>query len=148
MKPRAVMLWTLIVGVLDIVEVILFYWFRGVLPIRILQGVAAGALGRDAFRGGVETAVTGLLLHFFIAFVVVAVYHLAAERAEVLRMHPIISGALYGLAVYAVMNYVVVPLSAAGQPAAVRWAVVANGLFAHVFCVGIPALSFQLSLRK
>ena len=69
---RNVALGTIIVGLLDIAEVIVFYTFRGVKPIRILQSVAAGVTGRDrAFSGGTETAALGLFLHFCIAFVVV-----------------------------------------------------------------------------
>lgn len=131
---RRVLLGTLVAGTLDIVEVILFYAFRGVPPIRVLQGVAMGWLGRDAFRGGLPVALLGLVTHFFIAFVVVAVYALVARR---IKLHPLIAGTIYGLLVYAVMNLVVLPLSASGTPHPTT-AVLINGLFAHVFCVGIP----------
>ena len=47
-------------------------------------------------------------------------------------------GALYGLGVFAVMNAVVLPLSAAGAPKFKVPLVVANLLFAHICCVGIP----------
>jgi uncharacterized membrane protein YagU involved in acid resistance len=144
---RPILLGTLVVGALDIAEVILFYAFRDVKPIRILQSVATGLLGRDAFKGGIPTAILGLALHFFIAFVVVTVYYLASRRLEVLRRHPAIAGAIYGLLVYAFMNFAVLPLSAAGPPNFSSWPAVANGLFAHVFCVGIPAavMTTQLS---
>jgi len=128
----------LVVGTLDIVEVTIFYWLRGVKPISVVQGVAVGLLGRDAFKGGIPTALLGLAIHFFIATVVVCVYHFASRKIAVLRHKPIVMGVLYGLAVWAFMNFVVVPLSAAGPPK-FRPPMVANGLFAHVFCVGIPA---------
>ena len=131
----------LIVGILDILEVIVFYGvWRGIKPMRILQSVAAGLYGRDqAFMGGTKTALIGLAIHFCIAFVVVAVYHLAASRMPVLSESPMAMGALYGLAVYAVMNFAILPMTAAGAPRLTPWPVVANGLFAHLFCVGIPA---------
>ncbi len=136
---RNVALGTIIVGFLDIAEVIVFYAFRGVKPIRILQSVAAGLTGRDrAFSGGTETAVLGLFFHFFIAFVVVLIYHLAARRIRALSEHPFVMGTLYGLAVYLVMNFVIVPMSAAGQTGRGTWPVMANVIFAHVACVGIP----------
>ena len=136
-----VVLGTLIVGVLDILEVIVFYFFwRDVKPARILQAVAAGLIGRDAaFLGGTRTALIGLAVHFCIAFVVVLIYHLAAARIRVLTEQPFVMGALYGLAVYAVMNFVVLPMTATGPPKLSPWQVVANGIFAHLFCVGIPA---------
>lgn len=134
---RQLALASLVVGTLDIAEVILFYWLRGVAPVRVLQGVATGLLGRSSFQGGIGTALLGLALHFFIATVVVCVYYVASRRIALLRSAPIVMGVLYGLAVYAFMNAVVLPLSAAGPPQ-LRVAMVLNGLFAHVFCVGIP----------
>jgi uncharacterized membrane protein YagU involved in acid resistance len=138
MSSRAVAIGTVIVAVLDITEVILFYAMRGVSPVRILQAVAAGVMGPAAFKGGLGTAAAGLLVHMVIAFVVVCVYHYASARLGVLRRRALAFGALYGLAVYAVMNFVVLPLSATGAPK-FTWPVVVNGLFAHIFCVGIPA---------
>ena len=138
---RRIALGTAIVGALDILEVMLFYlWWRGVAPTRILQAVAAGLIGRGrAFEGGIATAMLGLAIHFAIAFVVVAIYHFAAQRWRVLATRPVVMGALYGLAVYAVMNFAVLPLTATGAPRLAPWPVVANGLFAHLVCVGIPA---------
>lgn len=138
MKSRKIALAALVVGTLDIAEVILFYWMRGVAPVRVVQGVATGLFGRASFEGGIRTALIGLAVHFFIATVVVLVYHLASLRIEVLNRAPVVMGTLYGLAVWAFMNFVVVPLSAAGPPKFLL-PVVLNGLFAHVFCVGIPA---------
>lgn len=138
---RRILVGTLIVGVLDITEVIVFYaiW-RDVKPLRILHSVAAGLLGREqAIAGGVPTAMLGLAIHFCVAFVVVLVYHLAATRLRVLTLHPVVMGMLYGVAVYAVMNFLVLPMTAAGAPKLSPWPVVANGLFAHLVCVGIPA---------
>ena len=134
---RQLALAAVVVGTLDIAEVVLFYWLRGVAPIRVVQGVATGLLGRASFQGGAGTALLGLALHFFIATVVVCVYHAASRRIALLRRMPVVMGALYGLLVYAFMNAVVLPLSAAGPPKMIV-PVVLNGLFAHVFCVGIP----------
>ena len=138
---RRIALGTLIVGALDITEVMIFYaLWRDVAPTRILQSVAAGLVGRgQAIEGGIPTALLGLAIHFCIAFVVVTIYHLAATRLRVLVTHPIPMGMLYGIAVYLMMNFAVLPLTAAGPPRLTNWIVVANGLFAHLFCVGIPA---------
>jgi hypothetical protein len=47
---------------------------------------------------------------------------------------------LYGLAVYGVMNYVVIPMSAIGpRTAPTPLPVLANGLLIHAFGVGVPA---------
>lgn len=134
---RRILLGTLVVGALDITEVIVFYGLKGVAPTRILQSVATGIYGRAAFEGGIRTALIGLALHYFIAFCVVCTYFFASRRIAALRESPVVMGAIYGLGVYLVMNFVVLPLSAAGPP---RFTLVGvlNQLFAHVFCVGIP----------
>lgn len=49
---RALLVGTLAVGVLDILDAIVFFALRGAQPIRILQSIAAGLLGRAAFAGG------------------------------------------------------------------------------------------------
>jgi hypothetical protein len=138
---RALFYGTLVVGALDILEVMVFAGMRGVAPIRVLQGVASGLLGRGAYGGGVPAAALGALLQFFIAFVVVAVYQLASRRLPVLVRAPLLCGALYGVLVYAVMNLVVVPASEAaiGKPTA---AGVINGLLIHALGVGIPSALF------
>ena len=135
---RQLALAALVVGTLDIGEVILFFWLRGVAsPMRVVQGVATGLLGKSASQGGIRTALLGLAIHFFIATMVVCVYHLASRRIAVLRRSPVIMGAFYGLLVYAFMYGIVLPLSAAGPPK-FTWPYWLNGPFAHVFCVGIP----------
>ena len=145
MKPlspiRAVAFGTLTVGVLDALDAVLFFGARGVAPIRIFQSIAAGLLGRAAFQGGLATALLGTLLHFFIAFVIVATYFLASRRLPVLTRRPILCGVLYGVAVYTVMNLVVLPLSAA-LPASRALPVVVNGLLIHALGVGLPSALF------
>ena len=136
---RALLYGTLAVGILDIVDAFLFFGLRsGVRPMRILQSIAAGLLGRASFSGGWRTAALGLLLHFFIAFVIVLVFVLARRWLPVLRRPVIVSGLLYGIAVYLTMTFVVVPASAAGGgvPA---WPVALNGVLIHMFGVGLPA---------
>ena len=52
-----------------------------------------------------------------------------------------IKGVLYGIAVYFVMNYVVIPLSAASQ-GTFSMPVFLNGILIHAFGVGLPAALF------
>ena len=142
-RSRALLAGTLAVGILDIADAFVFFWLRsGVRPTRILQSIAAGLLGREtAVAGGLATAMLGLGLHFFIAFVIVLTYHLVSRRLRALATQPVIFGVLYGLAVYAVMNFGVLPLSAAPPRAAPAGAVLANGVLIHIFGVGLPAAS-------
>ena len=111
----AVVLGGLAAGVIDISYACAFWALKaGVRPTRIFQSVAAGLLGREAaVAGGSSTAALGLVLHFFIALTVAAVYYAAARYAAALWQRPWTFGSLYGVAVFGVMHYLVVPLSAA-----------------------------------
>ncbi len=139
-KPLEVLLYgTLVVGLLDILDALVFFGLRGVAPARILQSIAAGLLGRSAFSGGVATLALGAVLHFSIAFCVVTVYYLASRKLPVLVRRPLIYGPLYGLAVYLVMNFVVIPLSASPRAGLPPTAVMVNGVLIHLLGVGLPA---------
>jgi hypothetical protein len=138
---RAILYGTLAVAVLDGLDAAVFFGLRGASPVRVFQAIAAGLLGRDAFQGGAPTAALGVLLHCFISFVVVCVYHAASTKLPALKRSPLLWGPLYGIGVYLVMNFVVLPLSAAGAPR-LSTPVVVNGVLAHVFFVGMPSALF------
>lgn len=145
---RALLLGALTVGALDILDAFVFFWFRsGARPARILQSIAAGVLGRQAaVAGGIPAAVLGLALHFLNAFLIVAAFFLAARQWPALVRRPFVTGVAYGLVAYAVMNYLVVPLSGAGAGLAnitiPPMPVLMNGLLIHIFGVGLPTVLF------
>ena len=110
-----IVLGALVAGTLDIAYAIGFWAIRaGVAAMRILQSVAAGVLGDASFSGGIGSASLGLALHYLIMFAMVGACFLLARRWPPLHRQPLLFGAIYGLALYGVMTYVVVPLSAAG----------------------------------
>jgi hypothetical protein len=84
---------------------------------RILQGIAAGALGKASFHGGIATALLGAGFQWLIGTCHVLAYALVARRVQPLRMHPRRYGFVYGMLLYLVMSNIVVPLSAAPLPA-------------------------------
>lgn len=51
----------------------------------------------------------GRALHFFVAFVVVSVFYIASRKIVLLTKQPVISGVVYGIAVYVVMYWLVLP---------------------------------------
>lgn len=138
---RLILLGGLTVGALDGLDAIIFFGVRGVGPTRIFQAVAAGLLGPESFQGGLPTAALGVLLHYIIATIVVGVAFLLARQTPSLTTRPILVGACYGMGVWLVMNFVVVPLSAA-TPAARTAPIIINGVLIHVLGVGIPAWLF------
>ena len=106
--------------------------------------VASGLIGPSAFNGGLATALLGLLCHFVIAFGAAAVYLLASRSFSFLTQQAVLSGVLYGVAVYFFMNRIVVPLSAvAKRPFSLQMMII--GVVIHIFCVGLP---IALSVRR
>jgi hypothetical protein len=127
----------ILAAVLDILAACGIYAARGVSPKRILQAIASGLLGPSAFQGGTGTAVLGLALHFFIATSASLVYYAASRRRPALVQRPLVFGAVYGVAVYVVMTFLVLPLSAVTKrPLALD--LVPVMLLVHIGCVGLP----------
>ena len=139
----------LIAGTLDILFAIGFWAAKANVPAaRILQSVAAGFLGRASFEGGMGTVVLGLLLHFFIALSISAVYYALATRWPLLHQKAGLCGAIYGLGVYVVMNFIVVPLSAA-MPGSRDPLWVGLSVLVHMFLIGVPvALATRQAIRR
>ena len=125
-------------GALDILFAITYWRLKaGVPAMRTLQSVAAGQLGRASFAGGAATAALGLALHFAIVAAMAFVYYAVASQWRALGARPLVWGAVYGVILYGVMNFVVLPLSAApAPPKDTLW--VTLSIAAHVALVGIP----------
>jgi uncharacterized membrane protein YagU involved in acid resistance len=141
-KPKAyqAILWAgLIAGVLDITAAFVNHGLRGRSPVWVLQSVAGGWLGVDTFKGGLKTAMLGIVTHFFIATMVAAVYYAASERLPLLKRQAIICGLTYGVAVYLFMYMVVLPLSAYHfKFFSQSVTAIFTGVLIHLFCVGLP----------
>ena len=135
---KAILLGGCIAALLDILDPIIFYHLRnGIAPLRIPQSIASGLLGRPAFSGGMRTALLGLALHFFIAFVWTTGFVLAGRAMPFLSQHPVRSGLLYGALIYIVMNYLVLPHGHV-SPSRPTTPVLINGIFAILVLVGLP----------
>jgi hypothetical protein len=139
-KVTLVLLGGLVAGACDITYATVFSYFRsGVPPMRILQSVASGLLGRASYEGGWPTALLGLGLHFFIAIIAAAVFFFAARRLEFPLRRPLLWGAGFGVLMYGFMNMVVLQLSRVPPRAApAAMVVVITGLLVHMFGFGVP----------
>lgn len=153
-KPRlfdTIVLGGLAIGVLDFLDASIFFTQYFNIPVsRVWQSVAAGVLGREAATaGGWNTAALGIFLHFVIGFLVATVYYIGTRVTNFLVRHPIISGLAFGVIANFVMQYLVIPLSAAPGNAPFRWGPFLNGVIGHAFLVGLPvALIASWSARK
>ena len=113
------------------------FGLKGIKPLHVWQGVASALLGERAFREGWVSGAFGLLLHFVIAFSVATVFVEACLKLPFLARAYWISGPLYGVIVFLVMNLAVVPLSRRPKrPASSQ--VIFVQLIIHVLFVGLP----------
>lgn len=132
-NPRlAIALGGLLAGTLDILQACtLFGW-------DIPKVIAAGLLGPGAIKGGAGVYFLGLLLHYFIATSVTAIYYGASRKLTFLLEYPFICGLLYGMAVESVMNLIVLPLSAlhARGPYELHDLLLGYGM--HMLVIGLP----------
>jgi uncharacterized membrane protein YagU involved in acid resistance len=129
---------------MDITAAFVTAGLRGATPTRVLQYVASGLLGPGSFQDGAASAVLGLLVHFFVAFSATTVFYLASRKMAFLTQQVLVAGAMYGVAVYLVMYWVVTPLSAVRR-GPFSWNSTIIAVLTHIFCVGLP---IALSVRR
>jgi len=135
----------LIGGTMDLTAALVLTAMRGRSPVQVLYSISSGLLGQPALDGGTAMAVLGVLLHFVIAFIWATIYWAASRKLFVLIDHAVVCGALYGVFVYLMMNFVVLPLSAFPLKIAYTPAVLTRGILVLVFCIGLP---IALSVRR
>jgi hypothetical protein len=128
----------LIAGALDILYAFAMAASRGGTPVRVLQSVASGLIGPAAYRGGTPTAALGLALYLGIAVAAAGVYASVACNSRWVRRHFVLSGVLFGAAVYLFMNFVVLPMSAVTFKTNHTPWIVGQGLLSHALLVGVP----------
>ena len=79
-------------------------------PAKLLQAIASALLGKSAFEGGAGIAFLGLLIHYCIAYSFTTLFVIVYPYWPVLRRHKVVSGLLYGLFAFIIMNVIVLPL--------------------------------------
>ena len=117
-------------------------WFGYTWPgqVKLFQTIAVGWLGPASFERGLGSAALGAASHLFIATVFVVVYATVARGRPSLLRRPLLLGPAYGVVLYVVMNFVVLPLSRVGRtpsfdhPDWIAWSVLAHMAFG-VMCV-------------
>jgi len=138
-RPRAlptIALAGLIAGILDITSAFVIAEIKGTGSSRMLQGIASGLLGQRSFEGGMTTAGLGLAIHFLIAFTAAAVFYAASRKFSSLTQHAVVSGLLYGIAIYIFMYWIVVPLVFPNARHSISRDVTA--VIIHIVLIGLP----------
>lgn len=137
-NSRAILLGGVAAGALDLLWAFAISASRARPVVRVPQAIASGLLGKAAFEGGASTVALGVALHFLIAIGICAVYVGVSGWFPRLAQRPWLAGPLFGIAVYLLMSFVVVPLSAAPWRFKFTPGEVALALVAHTLCVGVP----------
>ena len=108
----AILLGGFVAGTLDIGAAALIN--NAGVPV-ILKAIASGILGKASFQLGIEAESLGVLLQWMMSILIAAIFVVIASRVTLLKRQWLAAGLAYGVVVFFVMNYVVVPLSAIGR---------------------------------
>jgi hypothetical protein len=141
----AILVGGLLAGALDITYAITWLALHGKPPMWTLQSVASGALGKAAFDGGWGSALVGLLFQFVIACGAATVFYVASRFVPALTERAVPAGLVFGVCVWLVMSFAVVPLSAAPFKMSFPLASVVRNVLVHMFLIGLP---IALSVRR
>jgi uncharacterized membrane protein YagU involved in acid resistance len=105
----AIVLGGVIASTIDIAAASLI---NGRSPAFIMQAIAGGLLGKASFGGGIVTVILGAVLQELMGVLIAAIYVVISKTIPGLLRRWIPSGLIYGVIIFFVMNYVVLPLSA------------------------------------
>ena len=130
---RTILWATLVAGALDILSA--FVWSGAVVA--VLQSVASGPFG-NAVAEDPAGAPLGLLVHFAIMAAMVTAYVLAARRIPALNQYWWIAGPLYGVALWIVMYWIVMPLRWDSYRTPSEALPIAKQLISHCLLTGLP----------
>ena len=129
----------LIVGMLDILAAFLHFYFKTHNnPIVVLHYIASGVFGSDAYKGGLEMAIWGLLFHFVIAFAFTILFFMLFRSLPAIRRIGLLSGILYGPFMWAVTQFIVIPLSKISSSSPLHFIDVTIAISILIVCIGIP----------
>jgi hypothetical protein len=116
-------------------------------PVAIMRIIAGGLLGKTALQGGWEVALLGLVLQWAMSLLIAAIFTAAALRLRWMTARPWVAGLAYGVVVYFVMNYLVLPLSAWHHTPAFKPVLFAENMLAMLVFGVIIAFCARHALR-
>ncbi len=143
-----VLLAGIIVGTLDICAAMLQFFLKtGKDPFIVPKFVASGVFGSAAMKGGTTMIAWGFLFHYLIAMSFTVFFFWLCSRRPLLLQKRLATGIGYGIFTWAVMRFIVVPLSLTSkQPATLSGTLMA--ILILVVCIGIPLAYMGASFRK
>ncbi len=141
MKPKyvSVLKTGILVGSFDILAAFILVLIRtGKLQVfNILKFIASGIFGKDASEGGLKMVTIGLVIHYTIAFLFTGLFFWLYPKMNLGAKNKWITGIIYGILVWFVMNRLVLPLSnVVHRPFSLSNALINIGIL--IICIGIP----------
>jgi hypothetical protein len=129
----------LLTGTLDAFAAILISY--KIPPAVIFKFIASGWFGREAMSGGTSMVLCGLIFHYLIAaFFTVTLFWLYPWVVKVLR-NKFFIGIIYGLAIWVIMNYVVLPMTNIPKGRGhLELISLLKGVAALIICIGLPVV--------
>ena len=106
----AILVGGLLAGTVDIGAAALI---NRVSPVLIAHYIASGALGKASFSLGAPAVCLGVILQWAMSVLIAAIYWSVTARMPRLRAKWALGGLLAGVVIYLVMNFIVMPFSAA-----------------------------------
>ena len=144
---RTIILTGLLAGTLDAIAAIVV---SQASPAAVFKFIASGAFGAGkAFSGGDIMIVWGVLFHYVIALSWTVLFFFMYPALPWIRKNKYITGLLYGIFVWIIMNRVVIPLSEIPQkPFNLKGAL--TGMSVLMVAIGLPIsiLTHRYYLRK
>lgn len=128
----------LLVGGLDILAALVRQYIKtGKSPVGVLKFIASGVFGKTAFTSGDIMIFVGFVLHFVIAMLFTLFFFWLVRKLPILLTYKVITGIVYGIFIWCVMQFMVLPLSNTTKlPFAVKDAIISMSIL--VVCIGLP----------
>jgi uncharacterized membrane protein YagU involved in acid resistance len=137
-----------LVGTLDILlALIIAYAKNGVTPDKVLRYISSGAFGKLAYSGGGKMILAGLFFHYLIANSFTVLFFSLYEKMNFRSVNKILLGILVGIAVWVVMNLLVLPLSKIpSRPLELKGMLQSAGIL--IIAIGVPLSYIAASYFK
>jgi hypothetical protein len=139
---------TLVCGILDIIYALAMAAMKGGSAKGVLKFVAEGPFGSAVPSSPWAASALGLAVHFIIMAAMATFCAVAMRSPRLADISPWLSGTVYGILLYGLMYWIVMPLRWPSIFPQVGLINIVEALFAHIVLVGIPmALIIGKTLR-
>jgi uncharacterized membrane protein YagU involved in acid resistance len=139
-KTKTILCSGLVAGTCDIIAALTIYSIilEKVTGIKLLQSIASGVFKKQAYDGGSIMALWGVFFHYLIAMTFAWFYFIIYPHLPFLKKNAIISGFLYGIFVWIIMNLIVLPLVFPILPEKHLDFPLFLSILILMFCIGLP----------